>query len=493
MRRLLVVALVVLAAAPGVVAGAQINASVTNVTVAPTSPAPGESVTFTPTIRNLQSSGDPLEIRAVTIRGVGGDGIDEYARVTNVGTLSPGAEVSLPLTHTFEDAGTRDLRVYVYAENANTGKDVELRYPISVSVEERHPQVGVQTDDSVAGVASNGTVTVANGLDTSVSNVEVSVSGDGARVLDDRSVFASLGEGETAQAEFRFRPERAGTHELTATVSYTLPSGTERTVTQNRTIETEAYRGGVVLDTSRSGSGTDQTLAVDIVNKGNTPAEDVVVTAVSENATVSQTIVRSVPASSTKRVRLNATLSERSATVLVSAAYESGSAQRRVNTTTTLRSAPGSIDLTGLDVTRESGVLQITGSTSNVGAMTVRSVVVRVLPGENVEPAAPNRDFFVGEVPGSDFSSFDLTARASGNVTSIPLEVSYLVDGTRVRQQFAAPVDPGLTGQQVEQAGSAGGPGAGLFAVVGLGAVVLLVVAGLLVRRYRRGDDDDEI
>jgi len=492
MRRVLLAAVVVLATLPALAAGAQVNASVTDVTVEPANPAPGESVTFSTTIRNLESSGDPLRIQAVAIRATDGDGIDELTRVRNIGTLSAGAELSLPLTHTFESTGTRDLRVYVFAKNANDGSNVELRYPLSVSVEERHPQVDVWTNDSVAGVASNGTVTVANGLDTSVSNIEVTVAGDDVTMVEDRSVFASLEQGETAEADFRFRPQSAGTSELTATVSYSLPSGTERTVTRNRTIEPDTARSNVVLETTRSGGGSEQTLAVDIINQGNTPANDIVVTGTADNATISQTIVDSVPPSSTKRVRLNASLSGPSADVVVRADYESGSDQQSVETTRTLRATPGAIELTGTDVTRAEGVLQITGSTGNVGTTKVQSVRIRVRDGENVEPAPPNRDFWVGEIPGSDFSSFDLTARATGNVSEIPLAVSYLVDGERVTQRFTVPVDSGLAADRSQQSGG-GGPGAGLLAVVGLVLVALLVVAGILVRRYRQSDDDVEI
>ncbi|MBX0302781.1 CARDB domain-containing protein [Haloarcula salinisoli] len=491
MRRLIVAALVVLAAVPPVVAGTQANGSITGVTVSPQSPAPNETVTFTPTIRNLQGSGDALIIDSVELRPGSSSGLPVYTRVRNVGTLSPGAEVTVPLTYTFEEPGTRDLRVYVDARNANTSEPVELRYPVSLSVRERQPQLDIQTDDSVAGVASNGSVEIANGLDTSISNVEVTVSGDGVTVLEDRSVFASVPQGATETAEFRFRPQRAGTDELRATINYTLPSGTERTVTQTRTIETEAARSSVVLETSQSGSGSDQTLAVDIINQGNTRAEDIVVTGRSENATVSRTIVDAVPPSSTEQVRLNASLLAASADVVVTADYESASVQRSVETTRTLRATPAAIELTGLDISREDGVLQITGSTSNVGTTMARSVTVRVLPGENVEPAAPNRDFFVGEVPGSDFSSFDLTARTTGNVSEIPLEVSYLVEGERTKETFSVPVDSGLSGEPERQA--SGGPGAVLLAVLGLGAVTVLVVAGFLVRRYRRGDDDVDL
>ena len=111
---------------------------------------------------------------------------------------------------------------------------------------------------------------------------------------------------------------------------------------------------------------------------------------------------------------------------------------------------PATIELTGLSVGREGGLLQITGSTSNVGMTSAQSVVVRVVETENVDPAAPNRDFFVGEVPSSDFSSFDLTARTTGNVSAIPVEVSYIVDGERQTQQFEVGVDSAVGAQPQE-------------------------------------------
>jgi len=492
MRRLIVALLVTVVVVPAAVAAAPVNATVADVELAPSEPAPGETVTFDVTIQNFESSGDSLQIDSVALRRPSdGSGVTEYVRVRNIGTITPGASVTLPLTHAFESTGTKDLRVYVFAENANTGEAVQLRYPVSVRVQERHPQIDVQANDSVAGVAADGTVTVANGLDTGLTNAEMNVSGATVTMLDGRTVFASVEEGGTVEAPFRFRAPTAGTHRLQATLSYTLPNGTDRSVTQNRTIETDALSEGVVVEADGQGSGSDQRVRVDVFNQGNAVAEDVVIRAVSENATVGQAIISSVEPGTTEQVRLNATLAEPTADVTVTAAYETGSNQRSTEATTTLRSVPATIELTGLNVVSEGGLLQITGSTSNVGMTTARSVIVRVVPTDGVDPAAPNRDFFVGQVPASDFSSFDLTARASGNVSSIPVEVSYLVDDTRRTQTFTVAVDDGV-GAQPQQPQNGGGPGAGLFAVVGVALLALLLVAAVLVRRYRR-DSDDEI
>ncbi|GGN87040.1 hypothetical protein [Haloarcula pellucida] len=492
MRRLTLLAVAILVAVvPVTVAGAGVNASVTGVDVTPSGPAPGETVTFTPTVRNLQSSSDSLDIRAIALRRAGGGGITEYTRVRNVGTITPGSEIQVPLTHTFETAGTRDMRVFVYAYNPNASETVQLRYPVSVSVRERHPQLDIKANDSVAGVPSSGTVTVANGLDTNVSNAEITVSGDGVTMLEERTVVATLGPGDTVTAPFRFRPESEGPHELEATLSYTIAGDTERTVTRSKTIRSEGLREGVVLDATGVGSGGDRALAVDVINRGNAPIEDVVVTAASDNATFRQAIVREVEPGSSERVRLNATLSEPRANVTVETRYEVGTAERRATTTTELRSAPGTIGLTGLSVSREGGVVQITGSASNLGMTEANSVVLSVVPTDSVEPAAPNKDYFVGTVPASDFVSFDLTARTDGNVTSVPVEVSYLVDGDRKRQTVqvnAGSADTSQNRTPTDQRSSSG-----LLPVAAVGAVALLIVGGILVRRYQRGDDDEDL
>ncbi len=79
--------LVVVGSLPLSVAGASVNASISNVEVSPSSPAPGETVTFETTVRNLENSDAPLEINDIAIRKSGGRGITEYERVSNLARL----------------------------------------------------------------------------------------------------------------------------------------------------------------------------------------------------------------------------------------------------------------------------------------------------------------------------------------------------------------------------------------------------------------------
>ncbi|WP_420182550.1 hypothetical protein ACNO8S_04530 [Haloarcula sp. KBTZ06] len=487
--------LVVVGSLPLSVAGASVNASVSNVDVSPSSPAPGETVTFDTTVRNLQSSDAPLEINAIAIRKSGGRGITEYERVSDLGSIAPGSTLEVPLTASFDSSGSKDLRVIAYGRDRGTGENVELRYPVKLNVQDRHPQVDITANDSVAGVESTGEVTVANGLDTQITNVEVVVEGEGVEMTQSRTVRSSVAQNGSITAPFRFRPETAGEHSLTATISYTVDGDTTRNTTRTTVIESDPLRNSVELDTTAVGSGTDRALRVAVSNGANAPLSDVMISATSENASFQRVLLENISASTTRQVRLNATMDEPRADVTVTANYELGTEAEQTTTETTFRSVPGTIDLTGLDVIRQGGRLQISGSASNVGSTDADSVLVSVVDTETVTPATPNRDYFVGTVPASDFVSFDVYARTEGNVTSVPLEVTYLVDDTRKRQTFDVDLDRmGGSAQQPEQDGdSEGGDQNSMLLLVVVFGLALLVVVGVLVRRYRRGDDDIEV
>lgn len=175
-------------------------------------------------------------------------------------------------------------------------------------------------------------------------------------------------------------------------------------------------------------------------------------------------------------------------TVDATLTYTSASGDRRtirrnLSTVVSPVSEPGRIELTGVDVTRENGHLVIRGSASNVGTTDVSSVNVSVVDGETAGPAESSATYFVGTVPASDFSSFNVRAEPTGqgNVT-VPIRVGYVVDG--VRTSRTVEVDHRLnrtpTGGQAD-----GGGGGGLGGILVIGGLLLAVVGGVLGwRRY---------
>lgn len=393
-NRILLIALVlVLTAIPGVAIGTQIDATVAGVDISPAEPAPGEPVTFETTIRNMGTSSDPLKIRDIAVRVPGS--ATEYTRVNNIGgAISPGTEVTVPITHTFDTAGTYDLRVIVYTRNVNTDGATNYQYPVLLSVRERHPQLQIDTNESIIGVPTDGTITLANGLNTTITNVEMTVSGDSVTMRNNESIFATISSGETVNGSFQFQASDLGPQTITGTVEYRLPSGMKRTDTVTHTIRPE-------------------------------PADQDV------------------------------------------------------------------LKLTEINVQRSVTGLEISGSTANVDTKSVQSVIVRVRDTEHVDPVQPNKDFFVGEVPASDFSPFTLTAQVTGSATEIPVVVTYVRNGVSRETQTTIPLEQAASSQRPADPqpdpDPSGEPQDGPpVAIIGIVALVLIFSGAVFIRRYRR-------
>jgi len=142
------------------------------------------------------------------------------------------------------------------------------------------------------------------------------------------------------------------------------------------------------------------------------------------------------------------------------------------------------IQLTGIEMESEDDHMRITGSASNLGTDDIESVLVRVVETETVEPTNPNRDFFIGTVPGSDFGTFDLTAEIGGNTTRVPVEVSYISDGNRITERTVIEV-PATTGDTPDTSGDTS------LAVYLIGGVIVVGVFGVMgVAVYNSRKDD---
>lgn len=429
--------LFILASVPLVGGSPNVIVSISSVDVSTSTPAPGEPVTFTATVRNLEGSNSSFKINSAFIRD---PELTSYGHTSGIGTLAPGTSLDIPITTSFDTSGTKELRVMVYGRDKKTGDKLQFRYPAHLHVKERHPQIDINTNDSVAGVTSGGEVTVANGLETKVSNIEVTINGDGIDTPKNRTVNSTIAPGRSVTVPFRFRPSTSGTQQLTATVNYTIDGAITRTTTRTTVIEPEPLRDRVYIDTATVGHGADRALQVTVSNNANAPISDMVVSAKSDNASFQRVFINNISPSSSKQVRLNATLDEPHANVRVITDYELGSSVGQINKTTEIRSTQGSIILTGIDITRQNNRIQISGSASNIGSTTADGVLIRVINTRTTTPVAPNRDYFVGTVPDSDFVSFELYARTEGNVTTLPIEVSYVIENDRREERFSIPL-----------------------------------------------------
>ncbi|MDS0298409.1 hypothetical protein NDI76_06620 [Halogeometricum sp. S1BR25-6] len=479
MSRAAVLALLVVlssVAGIGLVDAQTTTAFISNATVSPEQPAPGEQFTVRTTVQNSQQSGGGFEITDVYVRQRGST--DDVARVEDIGTLPPGSDVTVPLTASFDSTGTRELRVYVVGRNPSD-EVVRLQYPVVVTVREGGPQVGVSVEDAVVGTEGTVQVTAANGEDTAVRNLRVSLSGD-AGIRDDTRVLATLPGNESRTFNFSVTP-RSQTTDLAARVQYTTTSGSTRTVAESVTLDADPLRESVQLDASVVGDGADPDVAVDVANLGNAPLEDAVVELARDGNVLFRRPVADVAPDETRTTRVNVSNVE-TGPMDVRVRYETGGRTGEATTRLNYSANPGRIELTGLDYETEEGKLHVSGTASNVGLGDVDSVVVRVVRTENVTPARPNPEYFVGSIPASDFSSFDLYAEVDPGTETVPIEVTYLANGAERTTRTELDVSD-LNAQPAEEGDSGGLP---TLPLVVLAALALLVIVGVAGYAYFR-------
>ncbi|SFL09369.1 hypothetical protein SAMN04487950_2410 [Halogranum rubrum] len=447
--------------------------SITNVTVSPNQPTPGERFTVTTTVRNAAANPSALEIDEVSLERNNGQ---EYADVRNLGTLAPGSELNVPLTHRFDEVGVQNLRVVVTGTSGE--EDVEIRYPLTITVREGGPQVSIQLNDSVVGTETTATVLVANGEETTARNLRLTLSGESVAIDDATRVAPQLGSGETRAFTFDVRPG-ATSAALTATLRYTTAGGESVTTEERVQMNPENLREDVGIEATVVEGGVAPPVNVQVTNFGNAPLSRVVLGATVNETTVARRALDPIPPESTRTVQFNVSnVPEGDLTLSVN--YETGSREGQVSTTVPYRTNPGRIELTGVDYEREDGKLYITGSASNVGLSDVDSVIVSVVPGDGVQPARPYREYFVGTVPASDFVSFDLYATVDENATAVPIRIEYLSDGIRESSVYEVPIDDL---QPAAPSPATGGPSPLVFFGGGLVVIAVLATGGYLYLR----------
>lgn len=458
----------------GVTTADSVPVKIPSVEVTPQSPEPGEQVSFAATVVN--EGNNDYEINSVAIRKP--DPFEELVRVDQLGVVPGGGEVKVPLTTTFDESGTHTLRVWVYGEYG--AETVNRAFPVSLVVSQSGPQIDADAaSDSVVGVDSEMTLTVSNGETTEMRNVEVVLDGD-AEFDDPRRVVSQIPQGEDRTFSFTAAPTTTG-GTVNATIRYVAEGGETREVERQFAVDADGLREEVGLSATIAGDGATPPIAATVSNLGNAPLSDTTLTVreADTGEAIARRAVDSVLPGTERRVAFN--LSDVEATELtVTADYETGDRTGSVEQTLDYETLPGEVTLTGVDVERDSGKLQITGSASNVGLTPASAVVVRVLPAGGVEPARPFEEFFVGEVPSSDFASFELYATVDG-ADAIPIEVSYVVDGerrTKTTEVGVGSIDSAAESSQSQEDQSDDG-GLPLIAIGAGAVVVVFALAGM--------------
>lgn len=467
---LVVVALV----AAGGVAAADDELTVSSLEVSPSDPVPGEVVTFTPTV---SASGRTVTIDGVRVTNQAGTVV---ASASNLYSISGGEQVEVPVSGRLPDGETHNLRIVVEG-TTSAGESVTATETVSIEVDGVAPNVAVESDEPMADAESGLSMSVANTLGVEMRNVKLRLSAPGFEVRGS-GFDASVPAGEHTTFNYTVVAEEAGRLDVNATLVFDTDDDGRRRIVTTVPVVVEPLDDAVTVSASaRRGS-----VRAAVANHGDATVEDVEVTARSGGRLVDRTLVDEVGPHGTRNVSLDASGLSGDANVTVRAAYAVGTRNGSVETTVEVLDRPGQVRLTGVNVVEEGGKLRISGSASNVGLTQVNGTIVSVVATDQVTPAQPNRDYFVGPVPANDFVSFDLYATVDGNVSSIPVRVEYLVEGEAVDRVVEVPVGDVRTG--VGASGPPGNPGgtrqSGLPVVPAV-AVVLVVAAGLFLWRRR--------
>lgn len=479
--------LLVLAAVAPFAAGTASAASdvaITNVTVSSEQPAPGQLVEIRTTVRGATNESEAVEITDVYVRPEGGSG--EKARVEDVGTVTGGRSLTVPLTVAFDEAGVKDLRVFV-AGRTPDGEFVQRKYPLTVVVGGNGPGLNVEAENPSVGGETAVSVNVSNGAAEEIRDVRLVVNGSNVDVENPRRIAAVLEPGGERSFTYAATFLRNASSTLDATLRYTTAGGQIRTVSERVTIGTDRLsatgeRPQVELSVQEAVPGATRPVNVTVANGLDREVRQLRVVAASPEAEfeVTERVRANVSAGEAVTLRFPASV-EAAGThpVNVTLAYTDEGVRRRVTRTFEASFGappnPAEVTLTSVEAVSTGGTVEISATAGNVGSTEAEAVVASVGNASEVESA----DYFVGDVDASDFASFTLRANVDGNVSSVPLEVRYVVDGVERTTTTEVPVERRVVDRPAPESGG----GFPVVPVVGLAVVLVLGAVGY--RKWR--------
>jgi len=480
--------------------------TVTDVAVSPATPTTAGPVTFEVTLRNSVGSVSSVQLESLSVRTEDGEVLRE---VTNLGTLSAGDTLTVPIATRFADPGEKRLTLVAVGTDEDD-ETVRVSRPVSVAIERAPPQIDVAPATGVAGARTTVPVTVSNPTEAPIRNLTVTADGTSLVPVDARETVPALAAGGSTTVNLSFRPTAPGDATLEVGVTYTTASGVlDRTVVDrsirvasieddvgvsvvpDREQETQQVPQGIqgVLAGTGGGATTQQddseerseTVAVTVTNFGNAPVEGVVVEPrIGERRLDRRSVADRLAPGESTTVTVDLSTVRRPGEVAFEVSYLTAGQEGGARTTYDYRPETGAVRLTGVDLAFEDGRLVLTGNAGNVGDADLEGVVVELVATEYVDPAYPNRNYFVGTVEASEFAPFELTADVDAeNVSSIPVRVSYRVDGYEFERTVEVPYE-GVSPDDPEASG--GVPWIPVAVAVGL---LVLVGGGYGIWRRR--------
>lgn len=273
-----VVVVAVLAGPGTAVPNAQLTVS--DVTTTPTEPTAGEPVTITPTVSSSVGSDEPVEITAVSAT-IDGEEID---RKRNLGTLSPGDDLSVPFTTTFDDPGTYTVTfTFVGIDDAGQRVSVTREETVVVSavpaVRLTVDDVNIQPTTPTAGAPVTVPITVGNSAGSTqpveVDRVELL---EGNETLASASGVGAVSPGGSITVPLTTTFDRPGEKQLTARLTGTNANDDPVSVRRPIQIVVEAGAPTLEINNRSTVEGTTSTISMTVSNPTQGTLRNVVTT-----------------------------------------------------------------------------------------------------------------------------------------------------------------------------------------------------------------------
>lgn len=487
---LLLVSAVALAAGP--VGGAASSVVSIDTSTSPDRPAPGDTVTISTTVSNPAEASDDYQLRSVEVRETTADNSTLYNSSDESTTLSPGESTTRDIAVDVEESGEQTFVLHVQV--LSDGDVLNFERNVTVTAGENDPALSLSAGSVGAGGETTFDLAVSNARTDPIRAVTVDLAAPDVQFDEERRVVSQLEAGSEASLQYPASAVTPGEKTVTAEVSYTTSDGEYRTVTREltTTVDRVDNPGDVSLtgiDVSNSDGGVSISGQANNVGETNVSAVSVSIddSEYSLGDAQSSAFVGTLGVGSSSEFEIDASVPDgvASATIPLTVSYRVGGQQ--VNRTVTVREdfgANGNITLTGLRIEQAGEQLTVRGSASNLGTANASAVTVAIGQGDAVEPAQSQSSYFVGTVQESDFKSFQVDARLTGETNetvAVPIEISYRVDGQRItttRTVSYTPQSPGASAQQSQRDSS--------IPIALIGAGVLVVLAGAFAyRRYR--------
>ncbi|WP_299268539.1 hypothetical protein [Halorientalis sp.] len=476
---------------------------VEDVSVTPETPLVGSPVTVSVSVSNSRGSTSAARIDRVELQYRNGESLVE---ASDVGSLSAGDDLDLPLTATFDEPGLKNVEVVVAGTDSD-GDEVRIARPVSLVVEQTEPIVELDVAKPTAGVRTNATVTVSNPTQGSIRDVVATVASGGFERLTEKSAVAELAAGESTRLDVGVRPQRAGDQRFSVDVSYTTGAGVQRSKRVGRDVSVSPLvtdvgvqvtqlvgppPGQQAQDTLASlvgGSGSESEdeqgprpprAQVRVTNFGNAPVKDVVVVPNASDAMLArEPVATTLSVGESRAVTVDLSTLSGPADLNVAVDYRVGTESGTQRTTLPYRPDRGRIRLTGINVTQtDERTVTVSGNAGNIGTGAISGLVVEAGDGSGVAPADQKGRYFVGPIESGQFTPFEVQLTVTDeNQTTVPLNLTYRVDD----QQRTRTVRLGFNERLLNASEESTGGGSG-FLLVGL-LVVTFALVGIYVIR----------